>query len=408
MAERLRILMALQYYLPHRTGLTLHVQRIAEALAARGHRVTVVSARHERSLARDEMVNGVRVIRLWAPLRVSRGVMMPAYPWAALGLVRRHDVVSVHTPMLEVPVLALLARLCRKGLVITHHGDLVLPAGRLNRFIEDFTFRLFRLAGASAHRIIVYSRDYADHSRWVRGFRDRTSVVYPPVIIPAPDPTRAAALRRDWLGHRGTRARVVGYAGRFVEEKRPDILIRALPVVQERYPETCLVFAGQYRLAYERFYERHAALVARHRADLVFLGLLADPNELASFYAACDVLAVPSDTECFALVQPEAMRCGTPVVATDIPGAREPIRVTGMGRIVPRGDPEALGRAVVHVLDDRAGHVKPLAAIDAAFNLEETVRRYERYLLAAAADGRGSTSNTSVPPETNTRAKRDG
>src|SRR5690349_3556370 len=130
MAERpLKILMALQYYVPHRTGLTLHVQRVAEALAARGHDVTVLTARYELGLPRDELViNGVRVIRLWAPIRVSRGMLMPAYPYAALRLVQMNDVVSLHTPMLETAVFAGYTKLLRKGLIITHHGDLILPS----------------------------------------------------------------------------------------------------------------------------------------------------------------------------------------------------------------------------------------------------------------------------------------
>ena len=385
MEAPLRILIALQYYVPHRTGLTLHVQRIAELLAARGHTVTVLTARHDRALARDEVIRGVRVIRLWAPIRVSRGAVMPAYPWAAFALVRAHDVVSVHTPLLEAPLFALLATALGKGLVITHHGDLVLPSGALNRFIEAFTRRLFGMAARRAHRLLAYSHDYAEHSRWLRPVLHKTSIVYPPVVIPTPDPVRTTALRESWLAGRDGRARIVGYAGRFVEEKRPDVLIRALPVIQRRYPDTRVVFAGQYQLGYERFYERHAALIAACGADLLFLGLVTDPAELASFYAACDVLALPSDTECFALVQPEAMRCGTPVVATDVPGAREPIRVTGMGEIVRRGDPEALGEALVRVLDRRTDYVKPRSAVDATFDVDETVRRYERHLAAAAA-----------------------
>ena len=76
----MKILAALQYYLPNRTGYTLHVQRVAEALAARGHRVDVLTARHRAGLAPLETIRGVRVSRLWAPLRVSRGAVMPGYP----------------------------------------------------------------------------------------------------------------------------------------------------------------------------------------------------------------------------------------------------------------------------------------------------------------------------------------
>ena len=85
----LRILVCLTYYLPHRTGLTLHAQRLAEALAARGHRVTVVSARFRPDLAAEETIGGVRVVRLPAPLRISRGLVMPSYPFAVRRLLPR-------------------------------------------------------------------------------------------------------------------------------------------------------------------------------------------------------------------------------------------------------------------------------------------------------------------------------
>jgi glycosyltransferase involved in cell wall biosynthesis len=381
----LKILMALQYYVPHRTGLTLHVQRVAEALAARGHDVTVLTARYELGLPRDELViNGVRVIRLWAPIRVSRGMVMPAYPYAALKLVQMNDVVSLHTPMLETAVFGVLVKLLRKGLIITHHGDLILPSGLLNRFIEFVTFNFYKFAGWAAHRLIAYSNDYADHSYYIAPFRNKTSAVYPPIQIPEPNSQRVEDLRADWLAGLNGSARVIGYAGRFVEEKRPDVLIKALPIIHAKFPGTKIVFAGQFDIKYEDFYERNQSLLEQYKEHLIFLGLITDDHEVSNFYAACDVLALPSDTECFALVQVEAMRCGTPVVATNIPGAREVVHVTKMGELVPPGDPEAFGAAVVRVLSNREKYVKPLAEIDAKFNFEETVNRYERHLYEAA------------------------
>ncbi len=381
----LKILIALQYYVPHRTGLTLHVQTVAEGLAARGHQVTVLSARYDPKLPRDEQViNGVRVIRLWAPLRVTRGMVMPAYPWASFRLMQMHDVVSIHTPMLETAIYAAWAKLLHKGLVITHHGDLILPAGWFNRFVEWTTFQLYRVSGWAAHRILAYSHDYADHSYYIEPFREKTSVVHPPIKIPPPRPEQAAAHRAKWLAGAGEGARLIGYSGRFVEEKRPDVLIRALETIHRHYPGSRIVFAGQYDIKYEDFYRRSLPLIEQHRDHLIFLGLLSSEQEMADFYAAVDVLALPSDTECFALVQVEAMRCGTPVVSTDIPGARMVVQKTGMGEVVPPRDPEAMGAAIVRILDNPAAYIKPLEEIDRAFNLEETIDRYERHLRAAA------------------------
>ncbi|NCC35914.1 MAG: glycosyl transferase family 1, partial [Chloroflexia bacterium] len=93
----MKILIVLTYYHPHWTGLTVHAVRVAEHLAARGHQVTVLTSRHASDLARDEMLNGVRVVRLQPVSRFSRGMVTPAFPWAAARLIAEHDVVQIHT-----------------------------------------------------------------------------------------------------------------------------------------------------------------------------------------------------------------------------------------------------------------------------------------------------------------------
>src|SRR5687768_15722934 len=92
-SDKLKILICMLYYFPHRTGMQLYIQRISEALVARGHEVTILAAKHRPDLAGDEMINGVRVVRLWAPpIPISRGMIMPAYPLAAARLISQHDV----------------------------------------------------------------------------------------------------------------------------------------------------------------------------------------------------------------------------------------------------------------------------------------------------------------------------
>ena len=55
----------------------------------------------------------------------------------------------------------------------------------------------------------------------------------------------------------------------------------------------------------------------------------------------------------FGMVQVEAMSCGTPVVATDIPGVRQPVLSTGMGHSIPPRDAAALEKALIEVLNQR-------------------------------------------------------
>jgi glycosyltransferase involved in cell wall biosynthesis len=375
-SARLRILICLLYYVPHRTGLTIHVQRVAEELARRGHEVTVLTARYKLSLPRDdEMHNGVRVVRLWAPpIPISRGMIMPAYPWAALGLMVQHDVVWANTPMLETGLVSLLAGLTGRKVVATHHGDLILPAGLANRVIQNTMFALFKFMARRAGQLIAYSQDYADHSYYLQPFRDKVIPNYPPIDMPAPDPEHAQVLRKEWSRNGGP---VIGFSGRFVEEKRPDLLIRALEVINRDYPDARIVFVGEYEIAYENTWERHQNLVHQYRDQLIFVGLKDDMQYMADFYAACDVLALTSDSECFALVQVEAMLSGTPVVMTNTPGGRVPVQVTEMGRLAQVGDAQSIGEAIVEVIRNREQYVKHRADIEATFSFERTVDQYE-------------------------------
>ncbi len=382
--RQLRILIFLHYYFPHRTGLTIHVQQVAEELVRRGHEVTVITTRYSNDLPRDEdMHNGVRVIRLWAPVKVSRGMLTPALPWAAYFAMRNADIVSVHTPTPEMGLVALIAKIAGVNVVATHHGDLVLPDGAMNRLIQNGMFAMYKFMATNAAQLIGYSQDYAEHSYYLKPFAEKTLVNYPPITMPEPDMDAVAELRQQW--QKGN-APIIGYSGRFVLEKRPELAIKALKVINEQYPDARLVFAGEYDIPYEDTWEKQQHVVQEFKEQLIFLGLLKDRQAMANFYAACDVIILPSDTECFALVQVEAMLSGTPMVMTDIPGGRVPVQVTGMGKLAKQGDWQSIGQAVVDILDNPEQYHKSREMIANCFSFEETVNRYETIFLEHARD----------------------
>ncbi|MDX2079066.1 MAG: glycosyltransferase family 4 protein, partial [bacterium] len=200
-------------------------------------------------------------------------------------------------------------------------------------------------------------------------------VIYPPITMPAPNPENAQALREEWSHNDG--GPIIGYAGRFVQEKRPDLLIQSLEIINKKYPNARIVFAGEYNIPYENTWEMYQHVVEKYQDQLIFLGLHKDMQFMADFFMACDVLALTSDSECFALVQVEAMLSGTPVVMTDTPGGRVPVMKTGMGALTPVGDYVKIGETIVRVLDNRADFVRSRAEIETVFSFEETVAQYE-------------------------------
>jgi len=379
----MRILSILTYYHPHWTGLTLFARRIAEGLAARGHEVTVLTTRHDRALAPDELVDGVRVVRLDPLAFVSRGALLPTFPVHAARLVARHDVVQIHTPLAESLLVAWLCRIVRRPLVMMHYGDLVMPAGLGNRLVERSVTAMMAGAGRQARRVTILSADYAEHSRFLRPFADKLRAISPPIDIPLPQPDAVAAWRRE-LGLDASR--VIGIAGRFVEEKGFDHLLRALPLLLEADPAIRIVYAGEHRVAYEDFHGRCRHLIERHGSHVHFLGLLRDRQVLANFYALCDVFALPSRTDCLAGVQVEAMLSGTPVVASDIPGAREVVLRTGMGRLTNPDTPEELARSLLAALRDRAALVKPRQDIRAVYDFDRSIAEYDALMREVAGE----------------------
>jgi len=120
------------------------------------------------------------------------------------------------------------------------------------------------------------------------------------------------------------------------------------------------------------------------------LGLITDPSRLANFYALSDVFALSSRTDCFPSTQVEAVLSGTPLVTTDIPGAREVVQVTRMGLLVPPRDPAGLARGILEVLKNRDRYVRPPAEIHDIFDLEKSVGEYEALLQRLCRNGRGS------------------
>lgn len=381
---KLKILVVLTYYYPHWTGLTAYAQRLAEGLAARGHQVTVLTSRFKPEQALVDDHNGVRIIRLPTLTRMSRGVIMPGVLGALGRLVPEHDVLQVHTPMLETSLVTRIGLRHGKRTVITHHGDLVMPDNPRDRFIERVTTALMTQGEREAGRITVHSCDYADHSRFLSPFRFKLDCIYPPVEIPEPNPGQVAAWRME-LGLK--HSRLVGFAGRFVEEKGFDYLLKAIPLVVKAIPNVKFLYAGEVNVVYEHFYDRWRRLVEKEREHIVQLGLIRDPHKLANFYSMCDVFALPSRTDCFPSVQIEAMLSGTPVVATDIPGAREVVQVTGMGQLVTPRDENALAQGLIEVLNAPGAFCKPRSEIRRVFDTERTLDAYEQLLQQVAAGG---------------------
>lgn len=377
----MKILFVSSYYLPYVSGLTIHAQRLAEGLVKRKHYCTIITNNHTGKLKSEETVNGVKILRSNPLFRLSRGFISYAIIRLFINHCRLHNRIVLHLPMPEAFLFAFIAGIFRKPVYLIYHANLNLPSWSIfGRVVEVGVFINHMMAGLLASKIIAYSQDYADYANFLKLFRAKVKVITPPVTISQPD-LKATNNWKKELGLEGST--IVGFAGRFAEEKGGDILIECLPFLKKNINNVKLVFAGEANLTYEDFYRRKKTLIDSYRNDIVFIGLV-PPMKMNNFYAMCDVLALPSRAECFGLVQAEAMLCGTPVVAFDIPGGRVPITLTGMGLLAEPYRAVNFAEKLSEVIQNRNKYHVELAQIRKIFNIEKTLDEYEKTIMGAS------------------------
>ncbi|MGI8484764.1 MAG: glycosyltransferase family 4 protein [Thermomicrobiales bacterium] len=373
------ILQVLYFYTPYKSGLTIYAERLSAELVKRGHRVTVLTSWHDRSLPRVEITeSGVRVVRVPIAANLDRAVIMPGFLPTAARLLPKHDVLHLHLPMVEAAGLAALGRAFRKRVIVTHHADLELDGSLLTRLAPKVGRWSSIGSGRLAHRTIANTQDQASISPTVTRVGKNVSIIPPPIVIPIPSADAREHFREERDLGTGP---VIGYVGRFTSEKGLDILMQTIPMVLARFPNAIFALAGPNRDARTDLPLSGSwdEWIHRYQDHVRVLGILTD-QELADFYAALDVLALPSTngTETFGMVQVEAMLCGTPSVSSDLPGVREPVRMTRMGRTSKAGNMEDLAAALVDVLSRPEHFARPATEIAQRFSLAQTVDAYER------------------------------
>jgi glycosyltransferase involved in cell wall biosynthesis len=375
----MHVFIGLTYYRPYTSGLTIYAERLARALVQRGHRVTVLTARFGKDLLAREICEGVEVIRSDVLLRISKGVIMPALPWQAWQLAGQADVVNLHTPQLDAALAAWISRLKHKPVVLTYHCDLQLPTGLVNSLANLASNVANHFSARLANVIVTNTRDYAESSPFLRAYLDKVRPILPPVELAQATEEDIKAFRIKARIEHGQR--IIGMAARLASEKGVEYLVQALPAVLEKHPHARVLFVGQFEnvLGEQDYARKLEPLIKELGQHWTFLGILTEA-ELAAFFKEAELVVLPSvnSTESFGMVQVEAMSCGTPVVASNLPGVRVPIMMTGMGRIVPPMDPVSLSQAIIDILGRKDSFQHDPQGIVQRFSPDAVASQYEQ------------------------------
>jgi L-malate glycosyltransferase len=206
-------------------------------------------------------------------------------------------------------------------------------------------------------------------------------VIPPGIGLPNPDVLRAARRQRD-------RTPTVASAGRLEEERRFDVLIRAIPDVRSVFPSCRFAIIGS---GTDEAHLRELAVAVGAEDSITWTGWL---PQIAPVLAASNIYVNTWPFEGFGMATAEAMACGLPVIVTKTGASVELIEGGTAGVAVDPVAPTALARAICDLLGNTA------RAEDLGRKGAELITRYSVHhtALAMAAFYRELTGSISREP----------
>lgn len=264
-------------------------------------------------------------------------------------LTRREHPAVVHTHTSKAGFIGRLAAIIARVPAVIHqpHGHIFYGYYSPRR-TAAFT-ALERGAARWTDRIITLTdRGAAEHLAHGIGRPEQYVSVpsgVPTAELRAAAPTRSEARAR--LGLDPDTFIIVGL-GRLVPIKGFDLLVQSLPSVMGQIPSARLLLVGD---GAERV--RLDAIASSHGVA-ERLQMTGAPDDVTSYLAAADVVAVPSRNEGMGRVLVEAMALGLPVVATAVGGIPDVVTDGECGRLVEPEAPEALAAALIELGRDPA------------------------------------------------------
>lgn len=313
-------------------GAEVYIHEIAKRWVKMGYHVTVFCGNDGKS-ARHEILDGVEILR--------RGGFYFVYIWAfvyyMIRLRGKFDVVidsengiPFFTPLyVREPVYCLMHHVHQE----VFRRSLIKPLALLATFLEEtampFVYRKVQFITVS---------DSTKKEMFNIGLGKKgIAIIHPGVDITTLSP--AAKNKKP----------MVLYLGRLKAYKTIDVFIRSIPALIKQFPTAEFVIAGDGE---EK--NKLTKLAKKLRIDdkVKFLGKITEEEKIALYQRAW-IFVNPSMMEGWGITTIEANACGTPVVASNVPGLRDSIKNPHTGFLVEYGNVEAFTEKISQLLTDK-------------------------------------------------------
>ncbi|MEI6532213.1 MAG: glycosyltransferase family 4 protein [Candidatus Roizmanbacteria bacterium] len=374
----MKILLYSSYFYPYISGLTTYPLVVLEHLGQK-HDVTVLTFPYSSSHKKQEIYNNISIQRMPYMFKISKGYISPQSLIFFFREILRSNIIFLNLPNAEGIPLAILGKLFNKKIVSIYHCHVFLGETPFAKIINSILNYSVFLQLLLSDTIFCYTRDYVNSIPMMKQFDKKIQFGYPPFPPPPVDTEKLSFLKK----RKGNEI-WIGYAGRVAREKGIEFLIDAISSINN--PNIRFVCAGPYGknvAGEERYYIEILNRLKISKLKFTFLGSMKEGN-LGAYYKAIDILILPStnQTEAFGIVQIEAQQLGTPVIASNLPGVREPIRKTGMGIIVEPKSVNDIQKAITEILKnkDQYSSIDQRKTAQEIFNPSHTLQLFDDIL----------------------------
>lgn len=257
--------------------------------------------------------------------------------WSVAKYMRKHKIRAVHCNSLDAPQLLLLKPFLapRTKVLFTVHG--------MHQIVSKPSWYI-RLCNLLCHQVIGISQCVREDILKA-GIRPEKVAVVPNAIDLSKFPTPSNKAFVPQLP-------VVGNVARIQPEvKGQDILIRAMGILKQTYPNIRCIIGGAPGKGQEAQLEQLKQLTSELELtqNITFAGMVED---IPGFLSQIDIFALPSRSEGFGIALVEAMAMGVPCVASALEGPEEVLQGGEKGLLFAPEDPEDLARKLQKMLSD--------------------------------------------------------
>jgi len=343
----LKICITNTFFPPWRGGAETYNYNLSKNLTLLGHQVQVICA-SDPEPPRRQLLEQIEIRRLKSIGRIYGVPIVPDLP-LALGDVEA-DILHANFPNpYNASIASLISILKDIPAVLTWHNDLppVSVGASLIAYVHDnLAAPIYLLA---FKKIISTSESYAETSKTLQRYRKKVVIIPNGVDTERFNPkTDGSQVRARYNLEESKVILFVGALTRWHRYKGVDILIKAFMEIQRQLKNARLLIVGEGDLKPE-----YQALGSRIEHKVIFAGNI-DDDELPSYYAASDLLVLPSldRSEGFGLTLLEANATGKPVVASNVGGIPSVVTDGVNGLLVPPCDEKTLAKTVINLLRD--------------------------------------------------------